>query len=181
MYQTEFSFPHLLQTVNEASTSESVKVSTLGELGDVIYVPPPELDVPPEIIVPPTLKLAKVVLKTANFISSEGAQMEIVLKAKQANNPMFQFLHFDSALHPFYRHVLTAIRNRTYVVPAEDDAAADAENNNNENTPVTATVVNGGSKDDSEDSDTSESSDDHYLHPSLQPAKVLVIISQNQN
>lgn len=91
-------------------SNEAPLQSTLGQLGDAVYVPPPILDVPPDIVVPPTQKLARIVEKTANFIASQGTQMEIIVKAKQANNPMFQFLHFDTALHPFYRHVLTAIR-----------------------------------------------------------------------
>nr|SVE77658.1 EOG090X07RL [Daphnia lumholtzi]SVE78286.1 EOG090X07RL [Daphnia lumholtzi] len=114
------------------SSREAPLQSTLGQLGDAVYVPPPILDVPPNIIVPPTQKLARIIEKTANFISSQGTQMEIIVKAKQANNPMFQFLHFDTALHPFYRHILAAIRNGTYVVPAEDPVEND-ENEKEEN------------------------------------------------
>ena len=124
-----------------------------------MYVPPPMLDVPPDIIVPPTQKLARIVEKTANFISSQGTQMEIVVKAKQANNPMFQFLHFDNALHPFYRHVLTAIRNGTYVVPAEEPGT---ETNDKEE------PANNGQ------SNQSDSESENYLHPSLQPKIVTV-------
>lgn len=124
-----------------------------------MYVPPPMLDVPPDIIVPPTQKLARIVEKTANFISSQGTQMEIVVKAKQANNPMFQFLHFDNALHPFYRHVLTAIRNGTYDVPAEEPGT---ETNDKEE------------PDNNGQSNQSDSESENYLHPSLQPKIVTV-------
>nr|SVE89315.1 EOG090X07RL [Daphnia sinensis] len=125
-HQVPFSY----NTSSEADNSnlrprEAPLQSTLGQLGDAVYVPPPILDVPPDIIVPPTQKLARIIEKTANFISSQGTQMEIIVKAKQANNPMFQFLHFDTALHPFYRHILAAIRNGTYVVPAEDPVEND--------------------------------------------------------
>lgn len=116
-----------------------------------MYVPPPLLDVPSDMVVPPTVKLAKIVEKTANFISSHGTQMEIVVKAKQANNPLFQFLHFDCVLHPFYRHVLNAIRNGTYVVVDEDETKSDDVEKNNHS-----------------DAAASDSDGDHYLHPSLQ-------------
>nr|CAG4641773.1 EOG090X07RL [Eurycercus lamellatus] len=134
--------------------SEVVK-STLGELGDTLYVPPPSLDVPADMAVPPTQKLARIVEKTAQFISSQGTQMEIIVKAKQANNSMFQFLHFDSPLHPFYRHVLAAIRNGTYVILAEDDAE------NSEKVEESNGQAN-------EQINGSDSESDNYLHPSLQ-------------
>lgn len=93
--------------------------------------------------------------------------MEIIVKAKQANNPMFQFLHFDSALHPFYRHVQAAIRNGTYVIPDEDDAAESAEKDPPEN-------VNDNTNGQSNESD---SENDNYLHPSLQPKVPVIIIN----
>nr|SVE73610.1 EOG090X07RL [Daphnia atkinsoni] len=127
--------------------------STLGHLGDAVYVPPPILDVPPDIIVPPTQKLARIIEKTANFISSQGTQMEIIVKAKQANNPMFQFLHFDTALHPFYRHILAAVRNGSYIVPAEDPVENDEKEECKSNGHV----------------NESDSESENYLHPSLQP------------
>lgn len=149
--------------MTKSSTPEAPVKSIVGELGDAIYMPPPALDVPPDMVVPPTLKLAKIIEKTASFISSQGTQMEIIVKAKQANNPMFQFLHFDSALHPFYRHVQAAIRNGIYVIPDEDDVAENAEK-----APENVDEPTNGQ------SNESDSESDTYLHPSLQP-KVPVI------
>lgn len=40
--------------------------------------------------------------------------MEILIKAKQANNPQFSFLSIDGALHPYYRIVLEAIKSGKY-------------------------------------------------------------------
>ena len=37
--------------------------------------------------------------------------MEILIKAKQANNPQFAFLSIDGPLHPYYRLVLEAIKS----------------------------------------------------------------------
>jgi hypothetical protein len=139
--------------VSDLNSKEVPLQSALGELGDAVYVPPPILDVPPDIIVPPTQKLARIIEKTANFISSQGTQMEIIVKAKQANNPMFQFLHFDTALHPFYRHVLAAIRNGNYVVPTEDPV----ENDDRGESAKSNGHVN-----------ESDSEGDNYLHPLLQ-------------
>ncbi|KAK4019383.1 hypothetical protein OUZ56_001406 [Daphnia magna] len=153
-HQVPFSY----NTTSEADDSnlsprEAPLQSTLGQLGDAVYVPPPILDVPPDIIVPPTQKLARIIEKTANFISSQGTQMEIIVKAKQANNPMFQFLHFDTALHPFYRHILAAIRNGSYFVPAEDPVESDEKEECKNNGHV----------------NESDSESENYLHPSLQP------------
>ena len=140
------------------TSKEAPVKSIIGELGDIVYVPPPSLDVPPGIAVPPTLKLAKIVEKTALFISTQGPQMEIIVKAKQANNPMFEFLHFDCALHPFYRHVLAAIRSGTYSVPSEEDL----ENGD----PKTEPNVG-----------PSDTESDNYLHPSLQPKAEVSLFS----
>lgn len=153
-HQVPFSY----NTTSEADDSnlsprEAPLQSTLGQLGDAVYIPPPILDVPPDIIVPPTQKLARIIEKTANFISSQGTQMEIIVKAKQANNPMFQFLHFDTALHPFYRHILAAIRNGSYFVPAEDPVESDEKEECKNNGHV----------------NESDSESENYLHPSLQP------------
>lgn len=40
--------------------------------------------------------------------------MEILLKMKQAENPQFNFLSYDNDLHPYYRHMLAAIKNQRY-------------------------------------------------------------------
>jgi len=55
----------------------------------------------------PSLKtLANVLEKTANFIAGQGAQMEILMRAKEAANPKFQFLNPDNPYHPIYKQVL---------------------------------------------------------------------------
>nr|CAG4636251.1 EOG090X07RL [Eubosmina coregoni]SVE69853.1 EOG090X07RL [Eubosmina coregoni] len=161
-HQVPFSYNNQTQGNDSTLTSKEAPVkSIIGELGDVLYVPPPSLDVPPGIAVPPTLKLARIVEKTALFISTQGPQMEIIVKAKQANNPMFEFLHFDCALHPFYRHVLAAIRNGAYVVPSEEELES-GDNKTEQNVP-------------------SDNESDNYLHPSLQPKAEEQVASPSQN
>ena len=55
----------------------------------------------------PSLKtLANVLEKTAEFIASQGAQMEILMRAKEASNLKFQFLNPDNSYHPIYKQVL---------------------------------------------------------------------------
>jgi len=49
--------------------------------------------------------------------------MEVLLKAKQAHNPQFEFLSFDRPLYPYYQHVLSAIRSCRYNPTLANDSA----------------------------------------------------------
>ena len=69
---------------------------------------------PPFTKRPPTVKLFRAIEKTALFLAGQGAQMEILLKAKQAGNPVFDFLSVESPLHPFYRHLITLVKSGQY-------------------------------------------------------------------
>lgn len=54
-----------------------------------------------------TLKqIATVIEKTSEFIATQGAQMEILMRAKEAHNPKFQFLNPGNPYHPIYKQVL---------------------------------------------------------------------------
>lgn len=59
--------------------------------------------------------------KTALFVSKQGPQMEILIKAKQSDNPQFAFLNQSDPLHKFYRHVLNAVKSGKYKVTSETD------------------------------------------------------------
>ena len=62
---------------------------------------------------PPSLStLANVLEKTAEFIAKNGAQMEILMRAKEAGNLKFQFLNPDNPYHPIYKQVLEKKRQR---------------------------------------------------------------------
>lgn len=57
--------------------------------------------------------------KTALFVHRQGPQMEILIKAKQANNPQFGFLNQDHELYKYYRHLLAAIKGGRYKTQTE--------------------------------------------------------------
>ena len=50
--------------------------------------------------------------------------MEIVLKAKQAGNPQFDFLNFGNWLNPYYKLILGKITNGTYKLDETPTAAS---------------------------------------------------------
>ncbi|XP_016839599.1 splicing factor, suppressor of white-apricot homolog isoform X2 [Nasonia vitripennis] len=123
--------------------SQSPKQSEGSHEEDEAFVPEPALEIPENMTVPETQKLNAIIIKTALFISRQGSQMEILIKAKQANNPQFSFLSIDGELHPYYKHVLGAIKSGKY---------------NPEKQPE---------KEESEPESESEEDDEPYLHPSL--------------
>lgn len=58
--------------------------------------------------------------KTALFVSRQGMQMEILIKAKQGDNPQFAFLNQGNELYKYYRHLLSAIKDGRYRVQPEE-------------------------------------------------------------
>ena len=78
------------------------------------YVPGPELDLPPDTLPPATMKEFSVIEKTAMLIAKQGPQMEILLKAKQADNPVFEFLWMEHKYNKFYRHLTTLVKTKQY-------------------------------------------------------------------
>ena len=78
------------------------------------YVPGPELDLPPDTVPPGTVKEFSVIEKTAIMIAKQGPQMEILLKAKQADNPVFGFLWMEHSYNKFYRHLTTLVKTKQY-------------------------------------------------------------------
>jgi len=78
------------------------------------YEPTEDLCLPSDIPPPPTVKLFNVIEKTALLIAGQGPQMEILLKAKQSGNPVFEFLSIDHPLHRFYKHLLTMVKTKQY-------------------------------------------------------------------
>lgn len=110
------------------------------------YVAPPGLAIPPDVELPATIKTHNIIERTANFVSQQGAQFEIVLKAKQSGNSQFDFLRFDHYLNPYYKHILRAMKEGRYNLGSAKKQEQSQESH-------------------SDDSD--EDGDGSYLHPSL--------------
>lgn len=72
---------------------------------------------------PPTAKMHAIIERTANFVCKQGAQFEIMLKAKQARNSQFDFLRFDHYLNPYYKFIQKAMKEGRYPVLAGDQRA----------------------------------------------------------
>ncbi|XP_055545766.1 protein suppressor of white apricot [Wyeomyia smithii] len=97
---------------------------------DPPFVAPANFEIPSDLVeLPETMKEHAIVEKTAKFIASQDSQMEILLRAKQAANPQFDFLSPGGRLYRYYRHVLMAIKTNRYPeeVPEEESNRAEDE------------------------------------------------------
>ncbi|XP_060746261.1 splicing factor, suppressor of white-apricot homolog [Tachysurus vachellii] len=123
------------------------------EGGEEPFVAPPGLIIPSDVELPATIKTHAIIERTANFVCKQGAQFEIVLKAKQAGNSQFDFLRFDHYLNPYYKHVLRAMKEGRYTPTSESkqDQTRDSKSGNS----------------DDDDDDDDDDCDGNYLHPSL--------------
>ncbi|XP_068959336.1 splicing factor, suppressor of white-apricot homolog isoform X3 [Petaurus breviceps papuanus] len=117
------------------------------------FIAPLGLNVPSDVELPPTAKMHAIIERTANFVCKQGAQFEIMLKAKQARNSQFDFLRFDHYLNPYYKHIQKAMKEGRYTVLTENKGE---EKRNS-----------GANSDDDDDDDD----DGNYLHPSLFASK----------
>lgn len=81
---------------------------------------------------PETTKVQAIIEKTARFIATQGPQMEILIKAKQANNPLFDFLNQRGRLNPFYKHTLQSIKDGNY--PSDNKQECSMAKNSTETT-----------------------------------------------
>ncbi|XP_010167666.1 splicing factor, suppressor of white-apricot homolog isoform X2 [Antrostomus carolinensis] len=119
------------------------------------FVAPPGLNVPSDVELPPTAKMHAIIERTANFVCKQGAQFEIMLKAKQARNSQFDFLRFDHYLNPYYKFIQKAMKEGRYAAPSENKADEKKHSR-----------VKSEEEDDDDDDD-----DGNYLHPSLFASK----------
>uniref|UniRef100_A0A182SKE1 SURP motif domain-containing protein n=1 Tax=Anopheles maculatus TaxID=74869 RepID=A0A182SKE1_9DIPT len=126
----------------EGATVATVEARTSDDdQDDDPYKVPKGFDIPPDIPLPESMKEHTVIEKTAKFIASQGGQMEILLKTKQANNPLFDFLNQSGRLFRYYRHVLLAFRTNQYPTVTEQqtdeqkEATANDENGNDSGEP----------------------------------------------
>ncbi|XP_068190617.1 splicing factor, suppressor of white-apricot homolog isoform X2 [Antennarius striatus] len=110
------------------------------------FVAPSGLTIPPDVELPATIKTHNIIERTANFVCQQGAQFEIVLKAKQAGNSQFDFLRFDHYLNPYYKHILLAMKEGRYNLSSANQQEKSQ---------------------DSQSDDSDDDGDGSYLHPSL--------------
>ncbi|EDV32647.1 uncharacterized protein Dana_GF22127 [Drosophila ananassae] len=99
-------------TGSAGSSTTTAQLSPDSEESEQPFVLPRTLMMVPPLgmQLPETMKQHAIIEKTARFIATQGAQMEILIKAKQANNPQFDFLTQGGYLQPYYRHLLAAIK-----------------------------------------------------------------------
>lgn len=64
----------------------------------------------PFCLQPDTQKQNAIIEKTAKFIATQGAQMEILIKAKQGDNSQFKFLNKGDELHPYYMALIALVK-----------------------------------------------------------------------
>ncbi|XP_004690890.1 PREDICTED: splicing factor, suppressor of white-apricot homolog isoform X1 [Condylura cristata] len=140
---TEEEEPSRHREKNEAENSEE---------NEEPFVAPSGLNVPPDVELPPTAKMHAIIERTASFVCRQGAQFEIMLKAKQARNSQFDFLRFDHYLNPYYKFIQKAMKEGRYTALAEGRA-------DEKKKP-------GLSSDEEDDEE-----DGNYLHPSLFASK----------
>lgn len=76
---------------------------------------------------PATSKLHSIIERTALFVAKQGAQMEIMIKAKQKFNPFFSFLSLYDPLHPYYRHLLQLITSGKYTPNPQTGKTGESE------------------------------------------------------
>lgn len=135
------------QPTEEEEANKETDQETQEEESEEPFVAPPGLSIPPDVELPATTKTHAIIERTANFVCKQGAQFEIVLKAKQSGNSQFDFLRFDHYLNPYYKHILRAMKEGRYT-PASENKQDKSQDSNSDN---------------SDDDD----GDGNYLHPSL--------------
>ncbi|XP_073727458.1 splicing factor, suppressor of white-apricot homolog isoform X2 [Misgurnus anguillicaudatus] len=139
------------QPTEEEEANKETDQETQEEESEEPFVAPPGLSIPPDVELPATTKTHAIIERTANFVCKQGAQFEIVLKAKQSGNSQFDFLRFDHYLNPYYKHILRAMKEGRYT-PASENKQDKSQDSNSDN---------------SDDDD----GDGNYLHPSLCASK----------
>ncbi|XP_036290199.1 splicing factor, suppressor of white-apricot homolog isoform X3 [Pipistrellus kuhlii] len=151
-YGSDYYDPSEPTEEEEPSKQREKSEADRAEENEEPFIAPAGLTVPPDVELPPTAKMHAIIERTARFVCRQGAQFEIMLKARQARNSQFDFLRFDHYLNPYYKAVQRAMREGRYPAQAESRGGVEQES--------------GVSSDEDEDE-----GDGSYLHPSLFASK----------
>lgn len=156
-YKSDYYDPSQPTEEEEPQKDKDDRDSSDVEDNEEPFIAPEGLNVPPDVELPPTAKMHAIIERTANFVSKQGAQFEIMLKAKQARNSQFDFLRFDHYLNPYYKHIQKAMKEGRYTSHTQKQ---------HEKKKFVATADYNSENDDDEDDEDSD-----YLHPSLFASK----------
>ncbi|XP_066465688.1 splicing factor, suppressor of white-apricot homolog isoform X1 [Tiliqua scincoides] len=149
-YSSDYYDPSEPTEEEDQPSKAKVAMTKREEENEEPFIAPMGLNVPSDVELPPTAKMHAIIERTANFVCKQGAQFEIMLKAKQARNSQFDFLRFDHYLNPYYKFIQKAMKEGRYAAPSEKKKEEEK-----------------GSGDSDEDDDDG----DNYLHPSLFASK----------
>ncbi|XP_073532199.1 splicing factor, suppressor of white-apricot homolog isoform X2 [Phyllobates terribilis] len=161
-YKSDYYDPSQPTEEEDLQKGKDDKDSSDVEDGEEPFIAPEGLNVPSDVELPPTAKMHAIIERTANFVCKQGAQFEIMLKAKQARNSQFDFLRFDHYLNPYYKHIQKAMKEGRYTSLTE-------KQNEEKKKSVANTDKHSDNEDDDDDDDDDEGGD--YLHPSLFASK----------
>ncbi|CAG8708826.1 4702_t:CDS:2, partial [Ambispora leptoticha] len=115
------------ETIEEKS-EEQVNVTENSE-----YTP--KFVVPRKMVTPKSERVDEIIERTARFLNtSNDPQIEIVLEAKQANNPSFSFLNKDDQLYPYYRHVRLLLQTGLFAYGNGSDEGESSQEDEDEET-----------------------------------------------
>ncbi|KAM4053346.1 splicing factor, suppressor of white-apricot homolog isoform 2-T3 [Anomaloglossus baeobatrachus] len=160
-YKSDYYDPSQPTEEEDLQKEKEDKDSSDVEDNEEPFIAPEGLNVPPDVELPPTAKMHAIIERTANFVCKQGAQFEIMLKAKQARNSQFDFLRFDHYLNPYYKHIQKAMKEGRYT--------SHSEKQKEEQKKSVANANKHSDEDDDDDDDDDDDSD--YLHPSLFASK----------
>lgn len=67
--------------------------------------------------------------------------MEILIKAKQSNNPLFEFLNQNNRMNKYYKYVMNAIKTNTYPMPDEKEDIEENSSESHSTEPISNNVI----------------------------------------